>query len=210
MDLDTICQIAVRNRPDVAQARIDVDKAALNVRVAKTDRLPELDALFNYGLAGQGVAYGDTANQVFGTNLPSWTAMFTFTWAPFMKAAQSNVDSLQAIEDARSTQLEQVHVNLYAELRNDLRNVDFAARQVRAAATFRDLAQRALDAEQRKFLNGNNMSNNILVGIKQDNLATAQLAELAALIAHHKASTAIDAAMGVLLDQRGIDLKTGR
>ncbi len=209
LDLNTVCQVAVRNRPDVAQARIDVDKAALNVRVAKTDRLPELDALFNYGLAGQGVSYGDTANQVFGTNLPSWTAMFTFTWAPFMKAAQSNVDSLQAIEDARSTQLEQVHVNLYAELRNDLRNVDFAARQVRAAATFRDLAQRALDAEQRKFLNGNNMSNNILVGIKQDNLATAQLAELAALIAHHKASTAIDAAMGVLLDQRGIDLRTG-
>ena len=210
MDLDTICAVALTNRPEVAQARIDVDKAALNVRVAKVDRLPQLDAVFNYGLAGQGITYADAANQVFGTNLPAWTATLNFSWSPLMKASQSNVDSLRATESAKHTQLEQVRVSLYAELRNDLRNLDFAARQVRAAAKFRDLAQRALDAEQRKFLNGNNMSNNILVALKQDQLAQAQLAELAAIIAHHKASTAIDAAMGVLLDQRGIDLKAGR
>jgi len=210
MDLDTICQIALKNRPDVAQARIDVEKAALNVRVAKTDRLPELDAVFNYGLAGQGITYGDTVNQLFATNLPSWSATFNFTWAPLTKAAEANVESLRATESARQTQLEQVRVSLYAELRNDLRNLDFAARQVRAAAKFRDLAQRALDAEQRKFLNGNNMSNNILVALKQDQLAQAQAAELAAIIAHHKASTAIDAAMGILLDQRSIDLRIGQ
>jgi outer membrane protein TolC len=210
LDLDTICSVALTNRPDVKQARIDVAKAALNVRVAKTDRLPELDAVFNYGLAGQGTTYGDTTSQVFGANLPAWTATINFSWSPLMKAAQASVDSLQATESAKHTQLEQVRVGVYAELRNDLRNLDLAARQVRAAAKFRDLAQRALDAEQRKFLNGNNMSNNILVGLKQDQLAQAQLAELAAVIAHHKASTAIDTAMGVLLDQRGIDIKTGR
>ena len=201
MDLDTICGVALSNRPEVAQARLDVAKAALNVRVAKTDRLPELDAQFTYGLAGQGITYGDTTDQVFGANLPAWTATLNFSWSPLMKASEANLDSLRATESAKHTALEQMRVSVYAELRNDLRNLDFAARQVRAAAKFRDLAQRALDAEQRKFLNGNNMSNNILVGIKQDNLLQAQVAELTAVIAHHKASTAIDAAMGVLLDR---------
>ncbi len=210
MDLDTITQVAMANRPEVTQARIDVEKAALNTRVAKTDRLPQLDAVFNYGLVGQGITYGDSTSQVFGASLPTWSATINFSWSPLMKAAEANVDSLRATEDARHTALEQVRVGVYAELRNDLRNLDFAARQVRAAAKFRDLAQRALDAEQRKFLNGNNMSNNILVALKQDQLAQAQLAELTAVIAHHKASTAIDAAMGVLLEQRGIDLKAAR
>lgn len=209
LDLDTSYQIALANRPEVTQARIDVDKAALNVRVAKADRLPELDFVFNYGLAGQGLNYGETVNQVFGTNLPALSATLNFTWTPLMKGSTANVESLRATESAKHTQLEVVRVNLYAELRNDLRNLDFAARQVHAAAKFRDLAQQALDAEQRKFLNGNNMSNNILVALKQDQLAQAQLAELQAIIGHHKASTAIDAAMGVLLDQRGIDLRTG-
>ncbi|HTQ44614.1 MAG TPA: TolC family protein [Polyangiaceae bacterium] len=209
LDLDTSYQIALGNRPEVAQARIDVEKAALNVRVAKTDRLPELDFVFNYGLAGQGVTYGETVNQVFGTNLPAVTATLNLAWTPLMKGSEANVDSLRATENAKHTQLDVVRVNLYAELRNDLRALDFAARQVHAAAKFRDLAQQALDAEQRKFLNGNNMSNNILVALKQDQLAQAQLAELQAIVAHHKASTAIDAAMGVLLDQRGIDLRTG-
>jgi outer membrane protein TolC len=210
MDLDTITSVALSNRPELAQARIDVAKAALNARMARADRLPQLDAVFNYGLAGQGTTYGDTTNQVFGANLPAWTATINFSWSPLMKASNANVDSLEATESSKHTAFEQLRVNLYAELRNDLRNLDFAARQVRAAAKFRDLAQRALDAEQRKFLNGNNMSNNILVALKQDQLAQAQLAELTAVIAHHKASTAIDAAMGVLLDQRGIDLKRGR
>jgi outer membrane protein TolC len=210
MDLDTITSVALSNRPEVAQARIDVAKAALNARMARADRLPQLDAVFNYGLAGQGITYGDTTSQVFGANLPAWTATINFSWSPLMKASNANVDSLEATEGAKHTAFEQLRVSLYAELRNDLRNLDFAARQVRAAAKFRDLAQRALDAEQRKFLNGNNMSNNILVALKQDQLAQAQLAELTAVIAHHKASTAIDAAMGVLLDQRGIDVKTAR
>jgi len=210
MDLDNITQVALSNRPEAAQARIDVAKASLNTRMAKVDRLPQLDAVFNYGLAGQGVTYGDTTSQVFGANLPAWTATINFSWSPLMKASNANVDSLEATESSKHTAFEQLRINLYAELKNDLRNLDFAARQVRAAAKFRDLAQRALDAEQRKFLNGNNMSNNILVALKQDQLAQAQLAELTAVIAHHKASTAIDTAMGVLLEQRGIDLKTAR
>jgi outer membrane protein TolC len=210
LNLEEIGEIALKNRPEIAQGRIDVEKAALNVRAAKADRLPQLDAGFTYGLAGQKTAYGDALDQVSSFNVPTWTASVNFSWSPLLRQAQSNVSSLEATESARHVQLDQVRLNLYAELRGDLRNLELAARQVRAAAKFRDLAQRALDAEQRKFLTGNNMSNNILVGLKQDQLAQAQSAELAALVGHHKASTAIDAAMGILLEQRGIDLQVGR
>ncbi len=48
---------------------------------------------------------------------------------------------------------------------------------------------------------------NYVVSQKQDDLANAQLAELAALLAHEKASAALARATGLLLDQRHIELQ---
>ena len=122
--------------------------------------------------------------------------------------ARAQVAALKATESACRTRLEQARLGLYSELRDDLRTLELGARQVRAAAKFRDLAQRALDAEQRKFLNGT--SSNFFVAQRQADLASARQSELAALIGHRKATTALDAAMGVLLEERGIELDAPR
>jgi outer membrane protein len=206
--LDLALDVAVKNRPEVAQRRLDIESAGLDVRVAKANRLPELDTSFTYGLAGQQAAYGGAVNQVFSGNVPAWTAGLNLTWAPLMRGARAQVLATKATESARQTQLEQTKLDLYAELRDDLRALELGARQVRAAAKFRDLARRTLEAEQRKFLNGT--SSNFIVAQRQADLASARQSELAALIAHRKASTSLDAAMGVLLAERGIRLDAPR
>jgi outer membrane protein TolC len=200
--------VAAKNRPELAQRRLDVESAGLEVKIAKTNRLPELDTTFTYGLVGQQAAYSETLNQVFSANVPAWTAGLNLTWAPLMHGARAQLDSLRATESARKTQLDQAHLDLYSELRDDLRTLELAARQVRAAGKFRDLARQALDAEERKFLNGT--SSNFFIAQRQADLATAQQQELAALIGHRKASTSLDAAMGVLLAERGIRLDAPR
>ena len=206
--LDAAAEVALKNRPEIAQRRLDVESADLDVRVAKTDRLPELDASFSYGLVGQEAGYTQTLNQVFSANVPAWSAGASLTWSPMMRAARARVAALKATESASRTQLEQARLGLYSELRDDLRTLELGARQVRAAAKFRDLAQRALDAEQRKFLNGT--SSNFFVAQRQADLASARQSELAALISHRKATTALEAAMGVLLEERGIELDAPR
>ena len=116
--------------------------------------------------------------------------------------------ALKATESARRTQLEQASLDLYAELRDDLRTLELGTRQVRAAAKFRELAREALESEQRKFINGT--SNNFVVAQRQADLASARQDELTALIGHRKSSTALDAAMGVLLEERGVQLDAPR
>jgi outer membrane protein len=208
VNLQAAVDVAEKHRPEVAQRRLDVQAAGLEVKVAKTNRLPELDATLGYGLVGQQPAYGGTLNQLFSTNVPAWNAGLNLTWAPLMIGARAQVAALRATEGARKTQLDQANLDLYAELRDDMRTLDLGARQVRAAAKFRDLAQQALEAEERKFLNGT--SSNFVVAQRQADLASAQLAELAALIGHRKATTALDAAMGILLEERGIRLDAPR
>jgi outer membrane protein TolC len=206
--LDVATEIAVKNRPEIAQRRLDVDAADLEVRIAKTNRLPELDAVASYGVVGQQAGYAGTLNQVFNASVPAWSAGLNLTWAPLMIGARAQLASLKASEGARRTQLEQANVDLYSELRDDLRTLELGARQVRAAGKFRDLAEQTLEAEQRKFLNGT--SSNFVVAQRQADVAAARQAELAALINHRKASTALDAAMGVLLSERGIRLDAPR
>src|SRR5690606_32072393 len=93
---------------------------------------------------------------------------------------------------------------LRLELRAAPRNLETAERSVRAAGKFRSLAERSLDAEQGRFLNGT--SDNFYIAQRQNDLAAARLAELAALVQHRKAATALRAAMGVLLEERGVVL----
>ena len=91
---------------------------------------------------------------------------------------------------------------MWAEVRAALRNQESAARQVAAAAEFRRLAAQSLELEQRKFMNGT--SSNFFVAQRQEEVAAAQLAELAALLDHTKAATALARATGVLLTERAI------
>jgi outer membrane protein len=208
VDLDSAEQLALRNRPEMAQHRLDVDAAHFDVHVAKTNQMPELDTTFSYGLVGQQATYADTLTQTFNGSVPAWSAGVNFTWSPMMRAARAQVAALKATESAMKTQLAQAGLDLYSELRVDLRALDLGARQVRAAGKFRDLAQQALDAEERKFLQGT--SSNFVVAQRQADVASARQDELAALIAHRKSSTALDAAMGILLEERGIRLDAPR
>jgi outer membrane protein TolC len=181
---ETALDQALKNRPELAQLKLDLQRAALDVRVASSDRLPQLDASVSYGLVGQRGDYSGALDRLVSADARAWSALLNFTWTPLNRAAGARLESLR--------------------LRTAIRGLETADRSVRAAARFRGLAARSLDAEQRKFLNGT--SSNFFVAQRQDDLARARLAELSALIQHRKAATSLRGAMGVLLDHRHVKL----
>lgn len=196
---------ALQNRPELARLRLDLKRAALDLRVASSDKLPQLDASVSYGLVGQRPGYSDTVGQLFSADARAWSAILNFSWTPFNQTARAKAESLRLSEQSLHTLQDQALLDLRLELRTAIRGLETADRSVRAAAKFRALAERSLDAEQRKFLNGT--SNNFFVAQRQDDLSRARLAELSALIQHRKAATALRAAMGVLLEHRHVQLE---
>ena len=174
------------------------------MRTARNERLPALDVGFTYGLVGQQSSYASTLGQMVSNNGKWWMASASFSWSPLMLAARARVESKLAGQRAAEVQLEAQQLELLVELRDDLNEIETAARQVRAAARYRELAARTLDVEQRRFQEGS--SNNFLIGQRQGELAEAQLAEVDAVIRHRKARTALEAAMGTLIEARGLRL----
>lgn len=203
-ELEPALAQALQRRPELLQRDLDVTRAELDVRVAQVNRLPALDASVSYGVLGQQPGYGGTLEQLSSVDARVWSAGVSFSWAPFNQAASAELEARELGRQAARAGREAQELALRLELRAALRDLETAERSVRAAGKFRSLAERSLDAEQRRFLNGT--SDNFYVAQRQNDLAGARLSELAALVQHRKAATALRAAMGVLLDDRGIVL----
>jgi outer membrane protein TolC len=199
---------AVEHRPELAQADLDLRTQALAVRKADNNKLPQIDAGVVATLAGEDARYRETLDQVGRTDAPGYTVMLNLNWTPLGRATRAAAEAERArlrIAGAARTQTVQ---NIWLAVRDAVRAQHTAALQVAAAARFRELSSQSLEVEQRKFLNGT--SSNFFVAQRQDALASAQVAELSAVIGHKKATAALLRATGTLLDERHIELEVRR
>jgi outer membrane protein TolC len=185
-----------------------MDRAGLDLRVAKNNRLPQLDLSFSYGLVGQESQYADTVDQLFSNDSRSWSVFLNMSWTPLGRQARAQIAQSKLARVSAQSRLERTQLQIYRDVRRAVRDLDTAARQLRAAAKFRDLASRALDVEQRKFLSGT--SSNFLVTQRQNALRQAQQSELQALIRHRQAITSLQRTTGTLLDDRKIEVTVRR
>jgi outer membrane protein len=191
---------AVAARPELRRAHVDLKRVALDLQVARNGRLPRLDVVAAVSAVGQDQSAGPAVDQLSRAGERQLSVGLNLAWAPLGAAARAEVRRLQSALRENSLGREQIVASMRAEIREALRAIDTAARQLAGSARFRDLAERSLEVEQRRFLNG--LSSNFLVAQRQGELAQARLSELEALIAHEKASSDLQLAMGELLEAR--------
>jgi len=95
-----------------------------------------------------------------------------------------------------------VQDRITAEVLNAVTALETAAGRIQAARAGLVAAQTQLRAEQDRF--GAGLSTNFFVLTRQNDLAEAQLAEIAALTDYRKAQTELSRAKGSLLEDRNI------
>ncbi|HSR97299.1 MAG TPA: TolC family protein [Kofleriaceae bacterium] len=200
--------VALKNRPELAQLDLDLQAQALAVRKADNDQLPQIDVGVSATLVGQGGLYRDALDEIGRTDAPGYSVMLNMTWTPLRRATAAAAELERARQRIAQVRREQTVQDVWLAVRDAVRTQQSAAQQVTAAARFRDLSTRSLDAEQRKFLNGT--SSNFVVAQRQEELASAQLAELTAVLGHKKATAALLRATGRLLEERRIELEVRR
>ncbi|MCP4448037.1 MAG: TolC family protein [Myxococcales bacterium] len=205
LSLDDAMKLALVRRPEIRQNQLAERSADIDKRIADNNRLPELDVGISYGLAGQSDAYSGSLDQLQGLGVRDWGVFANLSWSPMGKVARANADSLQASSRIRRLRHEQFLIELRSEIRAALRTLETAERQVAASERFRDLANRSLEAERKRFLNGK--SRNLEVSRREEELSQARTAEISARIAFLKAKSALDLATGSLLESKSIVLE---
>jgi outer membrane protein TolC len=202
--LEEAMKDALRYRHEIKINEIDQDIVALDARLAENNRLPELSVGMRYGLAGQSNTYGDSLSQLEGLGARDWGVFVNLGWTPLAREASANRDSVLAANTMVTLRHQQFLTGLRTEVRASLRALEASRRRVAASEKFRLLAERSLEAERNRFLDGK--SRNLDVSLREQNLAGARTAVISARIEFVKASSDLDLATGRLLERKNIEL----
>ena len=223
--VQTLAEAALEGRPDIAQARVQIESTRLALAGSKDALRPSLDLVVsarNNALAGDvnpltlpGAAphnpdpaliggYVTALSQLFQRNFPDYGIGVQLTIPLRNRAAEADYarDSLALRQQAlRLLQLDkQVHV----EIRNALIALEQARATLESAEQEREFQEQAYAAEEEKLAVG--ASTTYLVIQYQRDLAQARSAEIAAQAGYLKARAAVDRAGGSLLDTCGISV----
>jgi outer membrane protein TolC len=202
--LDEAMRDALMYRHEIKLNAIDMDLSELDERLARNNRLPDLSVGMRYGLAGQSDVYRDSLDQLQSLGARDWAVFVNLSWAPLGREASANRDTVLSANTMVKLRHQQFLNSLRNEVRTSLRALEATRRRVTASEKFRLLAERSLEAERNRFLDGK--SRNLDVSLREQSLAGARTAVISARIEFVKASSDLDLATGRLLERKNIQL----
>jgi outer membrane protein TolC len=202
-DVENHVKIALQRRPEIAQAKLQIQQGELEVVRTRNGLLPRLDLFVTLGKSGYSHAFGGAVEDTFDG--PGYDASVGVRGElPLLNRAakadyrRANLSKEQATESlANLIQLVQVDVrSAYIE-------VVRTREQISATAVSR-VAQETkarIEAEKLKL----DKSTSLLVAQAQRDVLTAKLAEVQAVTNHLKALVVLYRLEGTLLDRRYIN-----
>jgi outer membrane protein TolC len=181
-------QQALVDRTDIQQAVKGLEQTDVSFKLSQNQTRPQLNVVggfTNAGLGGPTAAnlasgYGDAFTSVVQFSQPTWVLGTTFTYQLGMQANKAALARAQLSYDQQKANLKVTQLGVVADVTGAGLNVQNTYKQYLAAQKARVAQQAATDAEQTKFTVG--LSNNFNVITQQNNLTSARLSELNALI----------------------------
>lgn len=221
--VDEALRIGMENRPDLKELRWDLKNKNIEVGYTRNQLLPDLSLNASYwspGISGTRIFYeddnplsenvvgvmpgnaSDALKDVFGFKYNNWYVGLTLTVPTsslFSRAehAQARIN----LEKAQLT-LKNTEQQAFLEIRNAVRLVETNYKRIAAYHVARELAEKKLEAEDKKLKVG--LTTNYIVLQHQRDLATAQSNELRAIAEYILAQAALEKAMGVSLEEKNI------
>lgn len=204
VDIDGAVKGALESRTDLQQAQKTIEANDVTIRYLKNQILPDLRASVDYGATGIGGSqfirandgfpgtitgtvnkpFTDVLNNVFTNDFPSWTFAVQLTY-PLGTSPQDATLARARLQNQQSMkQLDSSRIRVATEVREVARTVNTNSKRVEATRASRALAERRLEAEEKKFQAG--MTTNFFVLQAQRDLNQARNNELQALIDYLK------------------------
>lgn len=145
---------------------------------------------------------GNSWSNLFDRKFPDGVLGVTFEMPIGRAEARARIAAAEADRRRVATTLAGAHDRIAAEVLNAATALETAAGRIQAARAGLAAAETQLRAEQDRFAVG--LTTNFFVLTRQNDLALAQLAEIAALTDYRKAQAELGRASGSLLQERAI------
>lgn len=219
IDVDAAVANALANRTDLAEARKQLEQTDITMKYARNQRLPAVNAVLNYGLAGvagtrtiyerdpvtdfpieTGQAqrsFADALRDIFGNEFKTWSLQLQVNYPIGTSTADAAVAQTRVLRQQEVTQLQQLQIRIATQVRDAARQVETSLRRVEATRKSRELSQRRYEAEQKRMTVG--LSTTFQLVQAQRDLANARQSELNAVIDYNRALVNFEAVQRVPL-----------
>jgi HAE1 family hydrophobic/amphiphilic exporter-1 len=203
VDPDTAVRSALEKRTDLQQTAKSIEVNDINIRFFRNQSLPDVTASVNYGLSGLGGtqlvrgpgpfgpgtgvvigetqrSFGNVLGDIFQNTFPAWTASLNVSYPLGRSEGEANLAKARLQNAQQQARLRNQQLQASTQVREAARQVVTNQKRVESTRASRALAERRLEAEQRKRAAGT--STNFVVFQTQRDLAVARNNELKAIL----------------------------
>lgn len=226
-ELGDLVATGLRSRPDLAQARLQLDNSQITLKGSRNAVLPQLNLIASaqnnalvgdpnslvLGLPGsaspvpnpffQG-SYGDAKRQIFHRNFPDYGAGLSLNIPLANRSARADVARDQLQLRQQQIRLRELEKQAQLEITNAMIAVQQSRDTFRSAQQERMFEEENVQAETERLTVG--ASTSYLVIQYQRDLTAARSAEVSALSSYVEAKAALQRAVGTILDENGVSL----
>jgi outer membrane protein TolC len=204
VDVEAAVRNALEKRTDLLTMRKTLEANDVNIRYFRNQILPDLNVQAGYGLSGQGgtvinfqpntfppietsrdvAGYSTVLSRMLGNDFHNWSLAVTVGYPIGRSNAEAGLARARISYSQSELQLRTLELSVATQVREVARTLNTNRKRVDVTRASRALAERKLEAEQKKFQAG--MSTNFFVIQAQRDLATARNTELQAILDYNR------------------------
>jgi outer membrane protein TolC len=204
ISLQEAIDIAIDQRPEIVQAKKNLETSALNTNFAKNQLLPTLSFQGTMGLAGLGKDYSDATNRNFSGDFYNYGAGLVLSYPLGNRSAWSTFNRRQIEGKNAETSLASVRQQIIIGMKEAVRRVQTDFKRIETTRSARIMAEKQLQAEQERLKVG--LSTTRFVLDFQRDLATAQGNELRAIVDYNKSLSNLSRHKATTLDRYSLQI----
>jgi len=189
---------AMTSRPEMQQADAALEQAGIRERVARNERLPQLDLAAGYRLTGLEPDVDHAVDEQFETRFFDWTVGLELR-VPIGNRARIAAHERTRLERAQAlTQREDTRQQVLLEVSAAVRDLAAAEEAILATRAAREAAEQTLNDQQANLAAGAALVKDLLEA--QRDLADATVREMESMAAYMISLANVERAKGTLLD----------
>ncbi len=195
-------------RPDLLQAKLDVERQGITLKYNYNQLFPELDVLGSYGHSAGGsdiAQYSQAFNEMAQGSRPYYSYGGQLTFPIGNTGARATYKKSKLAMEQYLLTLKKLEQTIIITIDNDIVQAQSSYQQVAATRAAREYAAEALAAEQKRLENGKSTTYTVLQ--MQRDLTTARGNEIQALAAYNNTLAQLSLDEGTTLQRLGINVE---
>jgi len=223
IDVESAVRNALDKRADLRGAKNSLEQSDINIRYFRNQIMPDVNALLNYGAIGYGGtqlepidpfslgnggglpsraiisqrSFGSVLGDVFQNAYPQWTVGVQIGYPLGASTSEANLARAKLQYQQAQTEIKNLELQVATQVREAGRQVQTNEQRVKSARASRELQEKKLEAEEKKFAAG--MSTSFFVFQAQRDLAQARTQEIQAISDYNKSLVDFEAVQEVSL-----------